>query len=399
MVQAGDSDTITDLIYGAALDETLWPGVMNRLGDLVGGGGGVFVRKNITTGQGRAVFTRLDAASFGGYFGHYAQRNPLAAVLGPRAAGAMLIDWQSVPKPELMRSDYYNEFLAPRDIHGVLGMVLWRERDDIAVMNLTRTPRDGDFQAEDAARLIPFMPHLRRAVDFSRRLPSGSPLAAELAPVIDGWSEALFLVESTGRLRYANHAAERMLSRQDGLTVVHGRLTAPEPTAARRLQISIRAASLAEAGAAGSNLTLPRAPEQRPYAALVMPARSERGLLGSETPRVILMVIDLDAECHPPANALMEAFGLSRAQVSVATLLADGRDPKEISESLRLSPHTVRRHLADIMARTETNRQAELVRLVSRLPSMGSPLSIADRPRLPAVTEPAPPGAETVAAR
>jgi DNA-binding CsgD family transcriptional regulator len=369
MIRNADNDMITDLVYAAALDETLWPEVMARLADLVGGGAGAFVRKNITNGQGRAVYSRIDSAAFVDYFGHFAQRNPLAAAIGPRGAGTVLIDWQSVPKAELMRSDYYNDFLRPRDIHGVLGLVLWRDGDDVAVMSLTSTPRHGDFLTEDAARLLPFLPHLRRAVDFSRRLPTGFPLAAELSPVIDTWPDALFLVEANGRLRYANRAAEAILNRQDGLSLVHGRLSAPELAAARRLQIAIHGASVPEAGAAGSSLALPRGPEQRPYAVLVMPARDGQGLLGAQSGRVILMVIDLDAERHPPAATLMETFGLSRAQVSVATLLADGHDLREISETLKLSPHTVRRHLADIMARTETNRQAQLVRLMARLPA------------------------------
>ena len=392
MIQTVDNDTTLDLVYAAALDETLWPMVMTRLADLVGGGAGVFVRKNITTGQGRAAFARADAATFADYFGHFAQRNPLAASIGSRAAGAVMIDWQSVPKAELVRSDYYNVFLRPRDMHGVLGLVLWRDQEDIAVMSLTCTRRHGDFQTEDAARLLPFMPHLRRAVGFSRRLPAGSPLAAELSPVIETWPEALFVVEASGCLRYANRAAEDILNRQDGLALVHGRLSAPELTAARRLQIAIRAASLADAGAAGSRLTLPRGAERRPYAVLVMPARGEQALLGSETSRVILMVIDLDATRHPPPAALMEIFGLSRAQATVATLLADGRDPKEISRTLGLSSHTVRRHLADIMARTETNRQAELVRLVTRLP-VRADLPALPRSAFPPGSEPGPGGA------
>ena len=394
MTQPTDSDTITDLIYAAALDESLWVTVMNRLADLIGGGASAFVRKNMTTGQGRGVFSRIDPAAFSDYFGHYAQRNPLAASMDGRGAGAALIDWQSVPKDELMRSEYYNGFLRPHDMHGVLGLVLWREQDDVAVMSLTCTPRHGEFQTDDAARLLQFMPHLRRAVDFSRRLPAGSPLAAELSPVIENWPVALLLADASGRLRYANRAAEDILHRQDGLTVVQGRLTAPEPGAARRLHIAIRAASLPDAAVAGSNIPLPRAPEQRPYAVLVMPARGGRGLLGTETSGVILMVVDLDAPCHPPAAALTEIFGLSRAQVAVASLLADGRDPKEISASLGLSLHTVRRHLADIMARTETNRQAELVRLVTRLPARAEP-PVLPRSVLPASSEPGSRGAGT----
>ena len=82
---------------------------------------------------------------------------------------------------------------------------------------------------------------------------------------------------------------------------------------------------------------------------------------------------DLDADRRAAPELLREVFGLSRMQATVAALLAEGREVKEIATELEVSGFTVRRHLADIMQKTDTARQAELVRLLSRLPEQPGP--------------------------
>jgi len=52
--------------------------------------------------------------------------------------------------------EYYNGFLLPHDIHAVLGLMAWRNMQDVAIMSLTRSTR----QLEDAEQLVPFMPRV-----------------------------------------------------------------------------------------------------------------------------------------------------------------------------------------------------------------------------------------------
>jgi len=132
-------------------------------------------------------------------------------------AGSFLIDWQVLPKIELVRSEYHNDFLLPRDIHAVLGLMAWRNERDVAIMSLTRSPRQPDYQTGDAERLAPFMPHIRRAVALARRLPSRLLRAPDLDVLIDAWQEGVLLLDEAGRVLYANQAAERLLARLDGL--------------------------------------------------------------------------------------------------------------------------------------------------------------------------------------
>ena len=258
-----EADALVSQIYDAALDEALWVPVMNRMADLIGGGATIFIRKDLLTGQGSGLFGQSSETEFTDYFGYFARRNPLAIAVADMPAGSFLIDWQVLPKAELMRSEYYNDFLLRHDIHAVLGLMAWRNQQDVAIMSLTRSPRQPDYQTEDAERLAPFMPHVRRAVALARRLPSRLLHGSELGVLIDTWQEGLLLLDEAGRVLHANRAAERLLAQQDGLRLARGILSASEPVAARRLATAIGAATLG-GPARGESLAVPRQSGQRP---------------------------------------------------------------------------------------------------------------------------------------
>ena len=61
-----------------------------------------------------------------------------------------------------------------------------------------------------------------------------------------------------------------------------------------------------------------------------------------------------------PDNALR--FGLTAAEAKVAEDLIAGWSPKQIAERQGRSLHTVRSHLARLMSKTQTGRQADLLR-------------------------------------
>lgn len=366
VITAEDAASLTGLIYEAAFDEQLWVPVMNRMADVVGGGATALIRKNLASGQGRGLFGRIEATQFTDYFGRFARANPLADAIAPLPAGSFLIDWQVIQKPRLMQSAYYNDFLLRRDIHGVLGLMVWRQGNEAAIINLTRPPAKGEFLPEHAGLLEHFMPHLRRAIGLAERLPAHSAQAGGLDTALAAWSAAVVVLDGKGRVLYANGAAEHLLSVQDGLCVAQGLLTATDTAAAQRLSMNVRLAAEAEFPRAGC-VAVPRSSGRRPYAVETTPCRSERTGLFPSPARVIVTIADLDAEHSPRRETLQTLFGLTPAQASVTCLLARGRDLRDIALALGISLFTVRRHLADVMAKTETNSQVALVQLLSRL--------------------------------
>lgn len=370
--------SLIDLIYDAAFDEPGWVGVMNRLSDAVGGGVTAFIRKNLDTGEGSGLYGRIDAAQFTDYFGRFAHANPFTEAVAAARAGTALIDWQLVAKPTLMRTPYYNDFLLRRDIHAVLGLMAWRRGADVAIINLTRPPGHEDFQPQDIRRIATFLPHLRRAVALAERLPPW-PDALRHDALWQSWRSAIVILDRDGRLIHANAAAEAILLQQDGLRVVLGKLTAAYPACSRRLAALIRQAAEGTPPV-GGGLGVPRPSGQRPYAVQIVPCRpAQRGLFPSPA-RVIACLADLERPIAPAAAALRSALGLTPAQAAVAALVARGDGLAAIAASLGISRFTVRRHLADIMACTDTHDRAALVALLARLPAQ-EPAPHAGAPR------------------
>ena len=64
------------------------------------------------------------------------------------------------------------------------------------------------------------------------------------------------------------------------------------------------------------------------------------------------------------AERLRERYRLTPSETRVAMLIADGYTVKEIATALGVSVFTVRAHLRAIFAKTGTDRQASLVRVV-----------------------------------
>ena len=72
-----DGDRLIDLIYDAAFDEALWPGVLEQLGDRAGGHPGNLLQLNIVDGHGFGITARTREDTLSRYFAQWAQLNPI----------------------------------------------------------------------------------------------------------------------------------------------------------------------------------------------------------------------------------------------------------------------------------------------------------------------------------
>lgn len=187
---------------------------------------------------------------------------------------------------------------------------------------------------------------------------------------------AALLLDGQGRIVHTNPAAESLLRRNDGLEIaVDGglRLAAAVSTETHTLSRAIQTAVSVAAGAdqrLAAPLRLTRPSGQAPLIVLLAPlpppAFALWQIMGGA--RVLVMIADPEA---PPRHigALRAAFGLTVAEARVAALAGSGLSAPQVAVKLGVSLATVKTHLSRCFDKTGVRSQAELVRLLSILPS------------------------------
>ena len=78
----------------------------------------------------------------------------------------------------------------------------------------------------------------------------------------------------------------------------------------------------------------------------------------------LALIVDAEKEPQPAAELLRRLYGLTLAEAEVALRILRGAKLKEIAEELSVSLSTVRTHLQHAFDKTDTHRQAELVRVL-----------------------------------
>jgi non-specific serine/threonine protein kinase len=74
-----------------------------------------------------------------------------------------------------------------------------------------------------------------------------------------------------------------------------------------------------------------------------------------------------DAPVEPEAANLGESYGLTRREREVLTLLAAGHSDRGIAAELSISPHTVMRHVANVLAKLDVSSRTAAATLALRL--------------------------------
>jgi len=93
-------------------------------------------------------------------------------------------------------------------------------------------------------------------------------------------------------------------------------------------------------------------------------------IAGSLNPASSIAVFITDPNRKPQslATILHALFGLTAAEARLASLLAEGNSLVEIADEIRVTHGTLRSQLKSVFQKTDTSRQAQLVRLLLLLP-------------------------------
>jgi DNA-binding CsgD family transcriptional regulator len=274
---------------------------------------------------------------------------------------------------ELAASEYYNDFLRPKDIIHAIGGCIWRRPDAACVLSVFRGHHEKPHDNQDVALLRTLLPHIKQALAIQERTVDLESRARWGEESLEHLTVGVIVASAEARVLFANRAARRVLDRRDGLRLENGTLRAATPA----LNASLRSLVASAARTGNGNGTFPggalpvgRASSARPLDVVVSPLRSP-ALLGRGA--AIVFVSDPDAQPRSLNGALRRLYGLTNAEARVAERLCCGESLEEISDDTATSLHTVRTHVKRALMKTGTTRQAQLVALALGLAASPDP--------------------------
>jgi DNA-binding CsgD family transcriptional regulator len=167
----------------------------------------------------------------------------------------------------------------------------------------------------------------------------------------------------------AGEVAERLLRRGDGIIARDGKLATSLPLDSPRMACVIaRAGTPAARPPMAEALCIHRNGDHRPLHLWAVPLLRESSSLpvpASEAD-VMAIVIDPELSMAPPIEALKALYGLTGAEARLTSGLLHGERLEDYATRARISMNTARTHLKSVFAKTDTDRHAELMRLLSR---------------------------------
>jgi DNA-binding CsgD family transcriptional regulator len=206
------------------------------------------------------------------------------------------------------------------------------------------------------------------------------------AAILHHLAIGIFVAEPDGRVHYLNRAAQDILAAEDGLMLRDQLLSARRSFETARLHNAINQA--ARSGAEGEDqahgLLIARPSRLDPYLLLIEPLALEPPDVEFGGALALILVSDPEFRDSMLAARLAHTFGLTGAETRLAVYLARGERLSSIARETGLALSTLRAQLRAVFKKTETTRQADLVRIVLGMPmvrAQQAPERRADAPR------------------
>jgi DNA-binding CsgD family transcriptional regulator len=282
-----------------------------------------------------------------------------------------------VPPADLYASYFGRDFLAWQGLHDVLSGFLDMSTGQVPmvmVISFHKRIDQGFFTAADKALFQSLLPHCQRALRLHRRLAPQLALGRTLHEMFRDAESPMFYVGEDGRILECNSAAKQFLACPEAATKLK---VEPEP-GTRPARLSVRLADgwlslvdamqpLAALDHPSLHLSLGEGADEN----LGLAVRRVHGADAFEAPHTRLFALCTlrRDELRDKLKQVSLRFSLTPRETETLRLLSEGHSPSQIAEATGIRITTVRSHLSNVLAKTGTGRQAQLLALVAKTES------------------------------
>jgi DNA-binding CsgD family transcriptional regulator len=296
-----------------------------------------------------------------------------------------------ITKKELFGTEFHSDWLMPFDVGPMIWAKIADRHDYHASISINRRYEAEYFEEAELKVLTALAPHLRQALWLTRTLRDLQSSNAMLSQSLDEMGIAICMVRHDGAILRSTEGAERLFAAGNGVVLKNGRLKvilakeqrvldamiagACNTGANRGMNTAIKVQAKAPGNTtigswtpeSGGAVLITRKPPLRPLQVVVSPF-SPGSLMNDLHAKALIQFSDPSAVPRPRGAILRALYGLTPTEARLADLLLKGLEVHQAADRMRTTLETTRFNLKRILAKTETNRQAELMRLMLSLP-------------------------------
>jgi DNA-binding CsgD family transcriptional regulator len=289
---------------------------------------------------------------------YYHQLDPFNKVLNTQSPRSQVITFkQIIPFAKLLKTEYYNDFLKPQNIHDQLAIYLMSGNQFLGVAALFR-PKDAPvFSSADNAKAKLIAPILTAAMERAISIKKSRELEQAIQSIaIELPYDGIVILDTSLRPVYYNNVAAGIISMLHRLMGQNRSFPPdlPDPlhTAALRLASALQGA-------------VPRKlPQMDPIILTTNSAKKViahlRVVINEKSTPLILICFNPSSQ-PSTTDTLLKQQGISPRELDIIHLLADGKKNSEIAEVLFISEYTVENHLRAIYRKMDVKNRTALV--------------------------------------
>ena len=356
-------------IYDASLDEARWPDAVNRIRAYLGAVPSASSPKMPSRKPWTVHFMLgLEQKFLDLYNEKYFKINPIFPTVMFFDIEQKNVVTDVLPTEDLIQTRFAKEWIKPQNLCDFLFSTLEKSSRGCTVFMAMRhrIRAFSTMRLTGGSSLI--LPHVRRALLIGNVIETNKVKAATLADSLNSLTSAMFIVDGTGRIAHANISGNLMVSEANVLRAPGGRLRAADPAADQALLDVFTAAGGGDSALGRMGIAIPlKARDDERYVAHVLPLTSAgRRKAGASYGAVAAIFVRKAALDLPsPPVVIAQQFRLTQAELRVLLSVVEIGGVAEVAEVLGIAETTVKTHLRHVFEKTNTSRQADLVKLVA----------------------------------
>jgi DNA-binding CsgD family transcriptional regulator len=369
MSEAEQLSSLIGDIYDAALDRSLWADVLRSAMKFVGAQGSGLLSRDAVSKSADIHYGLGVAPDYVQlYEDTYARLDPSTMTMFFSEVGQVASIVDQMAYDEFVKSRFYQEWAQPQGWVDSVQALLDKSVTSFALVSFLRNKASGlvDDTMRRRTRLI--VPHLRRAVLVGRLIDLKTAEAATFADAADGLGAGMFFVDASARIVHANASGHAMLAQATLLRASGGKLVPHDASAEQGLYETFSMAEDGDAAVGTRGVAVPLvARDGEHYVAHVLPltagARRRAGAAYAAVAAVFVHKADLDMPS--PQEVIAKFYKLTPTELRVLFAIFQVGGVPEVAEAMGISESTVKTHLRRLFAKTGSDRQADLVKLVA----------------------------------